>query len=191
MKRLIVTSPLPPSVNHYCARRYVTKNGRPMAINYKTKEAVHYQNEFKKTIRNAVIAQNWNTDLTNPRHFYVDANFYFDRGRKDPNNYWKCLLDAITETELIWADDDIVCERVNRIAYDAKKPRIELCIYYVDYIGIFDNEKQKDIFIETNCKTCKRFARNCTVLSGALEGKVQEGVTNTLCGKFSHSNKKE
>jgi crossover junction endodeoxyribonuclease RusA len=163
-KKLYITSPMPPSVNHYISIRCIMKNGRPMAINYKTKEAVAYQKEFGKYVKGEVEKQGWETDLDNPRHFYVDAVFYMDQKHKDANNLWKCMLDAITDTRLVWKDDDIVCERVNRIVYDSDNPRVELCIYYVDYIGIFDDNKQLDDFISNNCVGCKRYKRNCTLL---------------------------
>ena len=182
---LTITSPLPPSVNHYTAHRVVMKGGKPLAIVYKTKEAVAYQTAFKKTVANAVIEQGWNTDLDNPKHVYVEANFYMDKKHRDCNNSWKCLLDAITETQLVWKDDDVVCERVNKIVYDAKNPRVELCIRYVDYIGIFDNEDQLEKFKDTNCIDCKRYKRNCTLLRGAIEGRIQEEIDGHTCSKRS------
>ena len=62
---LLITSPIPPSVNHYTAHRVVMKGGRPLAIVYKTKEANAYQTEFKKAVARAVEEQGWKTDLLN------------------------------------------------------------------------------------------------------------------------------
>lgn len=182
-REIHIISPMPPSVNHYTATKCIIKNGRPLSIVYKTKESVAYQTAFKKTVSEAVIDQQWITDLANPRHFYVDANFYMDKKHKDCSNLWKCLLDAITETQLIWQDDDIVCERVNKIVYDAENPRVELYIHYVDYIGIFDNEAQLDMFKTNNCIGCKRYKRNCTLLKNALDGRVQPEIDGTICAK--------
>lgn len=182
-REIHIISPMPPSVNHYTATKCIIKNGRPLSIVYKTKESVAYQTAFKKTVSEAVIDQQWVTDLTNPRHFYVDADFYMDKKHKDCSNLWKCLLDAITETQLIWQDDDIVCERVNKIVYDAENPRVELYIHYVDYIGIFDNEAQLDMFKTNNCIGCKRYKRNCTLLKNALDGRVQPEIDGTICAK--------
>lgn len=181
--KLLITSPIPPSVNHYTAHRVVMKGGRPLAIVYKTKEAVAYQTAFKKTVARAVKEQAWITDLDNPRHIYVDAIFYMDKKHRDCNNAWKCLLDAITETQLIWKDDDVVCERVNKIVYDADNPRVELCIHYVDYVGIFDTEEQLDSFKEKNCIDCKRYKRNCTLLRNAIEGRIQDEIDKFTCTK--------
>lgn len=180
---LLITSPIPPSVNHYTAHRVVMKGGRPLAIVYKTKEAVAYQTEFKKAVAEAVKEHNWKTDLTSPCHFYVDGIFYMDKKRKDCNNLWKCLLDAITETQLIWKDDDIVCERVNKILYDSDNPRVELYIHYVDYIGIFDNEAQLEEFKMNNCIGCKRYKRNCTLLKNAVDGCIQPEIDGYVCAK--------
>lgn len=178
---LRLTSPMPPSVNHYTKHRVVMKSGKPLAVVYKTKEAVAYQTTFKKTVAEEVEKQGWKTDLEDPRHFYVDAVFYMDKKHKDCSNSWKCLLDAITETQLVWKDDDVVCERVNKIVYDSKNPRVELCIHYVDYVGIFDNEEQLEAFKSNNCIDCKRYKRNCTLLKSAVEGRIQEEIDGCRC----------
>lgn len=185
--KLLITSPIPPSVNHYTAHRVVMKNGKPLAIVYKTKEAVAYQTAFKETVARAVEEQGWPTDLSNPRHIYVDAVFYMDKKHRDCNNAWKCLLDAITETQLVWMDDDVVCERVNKIVYDADNPRVELYIHYVDYVGIFDTEKQLSSFKNENCIDCKRYKRNCTLLRNAIEGRIQDEIDGYTCAKCTSS----
>ena len=184
-QKLLITSPIPPSVNHYTAHRVVMKGNKPLAIVYKTKEAVAYQTLFKKTVVDAVKEQCWTTDLENPRHIYVDAVFYMDKKHRDCNNTWKCLLDAITETQLVWKDDDVVCERVNKIVYDADNPRVELYIHYVDYIGIFDTEEQLENFQNNNCIGCKRYKRNCTLLRNAIEGRIQEEIDGHTCVKYT------
>ena len=183
IKHLHLTSPIPPSVNHYLGYRAIIKNGKPMATSYKTTEAKKYQKEFGKYIQEQVNKQNWNLTPNEFQHFYVDAVFYFDRVDKDPNNYFKCSLDAITETGLIWLDDNVVCERVQRIYYDSKNPRLELDIYPVDYIGIFDNISQLEKF-ESNCFGCSRYKRNCSVLQKAKEGRIQDEIKNMICTKL-------
>lgn len=180
---LKLTSPIPPSVNHYLGWRAILKNGKPMAMSYETAEAKKYKKEFKKHIEEQVKLQNWNHEVNSTQHFYVDAIFYFDRVDKDTSNYDKCLLDAITETQLIWKDDNVACFRPNRIYYDSDNSRIELTIYPVDYIGIFDNKKQLDEF-ENKCKTCLRYKRNCSILKKAKEGRIQETIKNNICEKY-------
>ena len=188
-QELKITSPIPPSVNHYLAHRAVLRGGRPIAVVYKTKEAAAYQAALRKSVAKAVEDQGWKTNLSDPRHIYVDAAFYMDKTHRDCNNAWKCLLDAITETQLVWKDDDIVCERVNKIVYDAENPRVELCIHYVDYIGIFDNEEQLETFKSNNCIDCKRYKRNCTILRNAVDGKVQSEIDGLTCCKRTPSSK--
>lgn len=184
MNKLHLVSPIPPSVNHYLSYRVVYKNGRPMAMSYKTLPASKYQKDFADYIKEEVVKQKWKTDLESKRHFYVDCVFYFDRIDKDCNNYFKCMLDAITETQLVWKDDNIVCERVNRIYYDSNNPRIELDIYYTDYIGIFDSEKDMNTFLK-RCSTCKRYAKNCSIISKAIEGKAQIEIEDNKCLKYT------
>ena len=180
---LKLTSPIPLSVNHYLGTRAILKNGKPMAMVYETGEAKKYKKEFIKYIHEQIKEQDWNLPVTKTQHFYCDCVFYFDRIDKDCNNYFKLLLDSITESEAIWADDNVVCERVNRIYYDSSNPRIELEIYPVDYIGIFDNQEQLNNF-EDKCKTCKRYSRNCSILQKAKDGRIQEDIYDLICNKY-------
>lgn len=154
-----------------------------MAMSYKTPEAVRYQTDFIEYVKQEAEKQGWNFNRDKSQHFYVDAVFYFDRKDKDPSNYWKILLDAITDTQLVWVDDNVVCERVQRIYYDSNNPRIELDIYPVDYIGVFDNASQLDKF-ESNCIGCMRYNRNCSILQKAKEGRIQTEVADGVCSKY-------
>jgi crossover junction endodeoxyribonuclease RusA len=155
-----------------------------MAIVYETKEAEKYKKEFKKYIEEQVKIQNWKSSTDKTQHYYCDCIFYFDRIDKDCNNYFKCSLDAITESQLVWTDDNIVCERVNRIYYDSKNPRIEMNIHPVDYVGIFDYyDNFKDF--EDRCKGCIRYSRNCSIFRKAKEGRVQEEISGYYdCCKY-------
>ena len=139
-----------------------------------------------KYVADEVKKQGYDLEPNKAQHFYIDAIFYFDRLDKDPNNYWKCLLDAITETGLIWIDDNVTCERVNRIYYDSNNPRIELKIYPVDYIGVFDNATQLEQF-ESRCIGCTRYKRNCSLLNKAKEGRIQEEIHDCVCEKYKES----
>ena len=181
---LFLTSPIPPSVNHYLGYRGLIKNGRPVAISYKTHDATKYQSEFSKYVKVEVEKQGYNATPNETQHFYVDCVFYFARVDKDPNNYFKCMLDAITDTKLIWVDDNVVCERVQRIYYDKENPRVELHIYPVEYTGIFDNENELKKF-EKNCLDCSRYKRNCSLLKQAKLGYIQSEIKDCVCSKFS------
>ena len=183
---LKLISPMPPSVNHYTGIRTFIKNGKPMTMVYETKEAKDYKKTFKEIIEKQVKLQNWDIPVTKTQHFYVDAVFYFDRVDKDAANYEKCLSDVITETGLIWEDDNVVCYRVQRIYYDSENPRIEITITPVEYIGIFDNEEQLETF-EDKCKTCQRYKRNCSILKKAKEGRIQEEIYNFECSKYKEN----
>lgn len=159
------------------------KNGKPIAMSYKTSEAIKYQKNFTQYVRNEVKKQNYTLVPDKNRHFYIDAVFYFDRTDRDPNNYFKCMLDAITDTSLIWVDDNITCERVQRIYYDSANPRIELEIYPCDYIGVFDDTTQLETF-EFNCIGCSRYKRNCSILQKAKEGRIQKEIVGLNCLKY-------
>lgn len=159
------------------------KNGKPMAMSYKTPEAVQYRANFAEYVRSEISKQNWDLIPDKYQHFYADAIFYFDRQDKDANNYWKVLLDAITDTQLVWLDDNVVCERVQRIYYDTNNPRIELHIYPVDYIGVFDNTPQMEAFV-SKCVGCMRYKRNCSILQKAKEGKIQSDIKDGVCIKY-------
>ena len=180
---LLLTSPLPPSVNHYLGYRAIIKNGRPMAVCYCTNEAKRYKADFADYVREQVRKQRFGLKPDKSRHFYVDSVFYFDRRDKDCNNYYKCLLDAITDTQFVWLDDSVVCERVQRIYYDSDNPRIELDIHPVDYIGVFDNASHLEEYL-SKCVECTRYNRNCSILQRAKEGKIQPDVTDGVCKKF-------
>ena len=271
MKELKLTSPIPPSVNHYLMDKTIQKNGRLMPKRFKTKEAVDYQGNFVLYVSEQVEKQGWDykpkdiiVDALNKmdidiesgfgdseiskktvdkfrsqvveveqiyknklavldkkynkhqrvkqekedkktydtlrneilkvkktsnyfpitQHFYVDTVFYFDKINKDTNNYFKCMLDAITDTGLVWFDDNVTCERVQRIYYDNLNPRIEITIHPVEYVGVFDSREVYDNFIE-KCKTCKRYKRNCSILSKAKEGRVTGGILNNVCLKYT------
>ena len=181
--QLKLISEIPPSVNHYLAYRAIMKNGKPMAMSYKTQDAIRYQNKFTKYVIRQVKEQKWPLKPNKTQHFYVDCIFYFPRVDMDCNNYFKCMLDAITDSKKVWEDDNVVCERVNGIFYDSANPRIEMIISPVDYIGIFKDLSQLEEF-ESNCIGCSRYKRNCSILQKAKEGRIQDEIQNGICQKF-------
>lgn len=189
---LHITSPMPPSVNHYAKHRAYIKNGKPMAVVYETKEAKDYKKEMKSLVEAAISGQKWDLPVNSTQHFYVDAYYYFDRIDKDASNYEKCLCDAITETQKIWKDDNVVLYRVQRIQYDTKDPRIELYIKPVSYVGIFDTEEDYGEMIKT-CQACKKYDR-CRIIEKAKEGRITGNIEHTddgyRCNRYSSSKKK-
>lgn len=183
-KDLHLTLPIPPSVNHYLSYRAIIKNGRAMAMSYKTKEAQLYQKNLIEIVKNAVVEQCWELIPNNTQHFYIDTVFFFGKTNQDANNYFKVMLDAITDTKLIWLDDNVTCERVQGIYYDSANPHVDIHIHPTDYIGVFQNAFQLSAF-EHNCFGCKRYKRNCSLLKNAKEGRVQEEIQNGVCNKFA------
>ena len=179
-------SPLPVSVNHYIKPRGFVSHGKAQVTMYETSEAKKYKKDFKKYVKQQILEQGYVLIPNKTQHFYIDCVFYFDRIDRDCNNYFKLLLDAITETQMIWLDDNVTCERVDRIFYDSKNPRIELTIRPVDYIGVFDNATQLEEF-ESNCIGCSRYKRNCSILQKAKEGRIQEEIQGLKCSKYKES----
>ena len=183
MKELHLVSPIPPSVNHYLAYRAVMKNGRAIGMSYKTPEAIKYREEFARYVKCEVEKQGWDVPLDKYRHFYIDTIFYFPATNFDANNYFKVMLDAITDTQLIWLDDNVTCERVQAIYYDCDNPRMEITIKPVDYIGVFDDAPQMEAFV-SNCIGCTRYSRNCSILRQAKEGRIQDEIADGVCAKY-------
>lgn len=180
MAELKLVSPIPPSVNHYLAYRTVNRGGKTLAMSYKTAEAKAYQRDFMQYVAGECDRQGW-TGVPDPaQHFYVDAVFYFPQVDLDANNYFKVMLDAITDTGRVWADDNVVCERVQAIYYTSRDPRIEIVIHPVDYIGIFKDRAHLDEF-ESGCVGCRRYARNCSILRKAKEGRIQDEIRDGAC----------
>lgn len=186
IKELKLTSPIPPSINHYTRVRTFIKGGKAFSQVYKTNDARNYQKEFSDYVKKEVIKQNYDLIPNAYRHFYVDCDFYFARIDQDAQNYNKCLLDAITDTQLIWQDDNVVCLRINHIKYDSNNPRIEIVIKPVDYIGIFSNDREKEKFVLDNCSNCSKYGDGaCSVYKNAIEGRIQEEIDKKYrCAKI-------
>ena len=155
-----------------------------MAMSYKTKSAKNYQSDFERYVKNEVKKQGWDIPVSKNQHFYFDCVFYFPKTNMDCNNYFKCMLDAITNTKCIWEDDNVVCERVHGIFYDSEKPRVEIEIKKTDYIGVFKNASQLSKF-EDNCIGCTRYKRNCSLLKQAKLGKIQREINGAVCCKYT------
>lgn len=183
INKLFLVSSIPPSVNHYLKYRVIYSGGRPMAMSYTPQEVKKYKSSFSEYVREEVKKQGWDLEPNKTQHFYVDTVIYFPATNLDANNYFKVLLDAITDTQLIWLDDNVTCERVQAIYYDNTNPRMELTIHPVDYVGVFKDASQLDEFISHNCIDCTRYSRNCSILNNARTGRIQAEVTDLICEK--------
>lgn len=167
------------------------RGGKPLATSYKTKDAIVYQREFIKVVQTEAIKQGWEISSNPYQHYYMDCVFYFDRIDCDANNYFKCLADAITMSNVVWIDDNQLCERVQGIFYDRNDPRIEITITPVDYVGIFPDVAQLQKF-ESNCIGCTRYKRNCSLLVNAKQGRIQPEINEMICSDFKpYKDKKE
>lgn len=181
--KLCLTSPMPPSVNHYLAYRAIMRGGKPVAMSYKTAEAVKYQFAFAEYVKEEAKKQGWVMSHDVFQHYYMDCWFYFPRTDMDCNNYFKCMADAITQSRAVWHDDRQLCERVQGIWYDKDNPRIELVIHPVDYIGVFSDASQLEQFT-SNCVCCTRYSRNCSLLKAAKQGYIQPEIIDSCCQKY-------
>lgn len=181
--RLLLCSPIPVSVNHYLVPKVIYRGGKAVPIIYETEEAKKYKREFANYVISEVRNQQWSPPEDERRHFYLDCIFYFNRIDMDPNNYFKLLCDAITGSGKVWKDDNIVCERVQGIYYDKENPRIEIEIHPVEYVGIFNSGKDKELF-EQKCSDCVRYSKNCSLLTKAIEGRIMPEVQNGQCLKY-------
>jgi len=154
-----------------------------MAMSYKTAAACEYQREFTAYVRSEAERQGWKFDPNDQHHIYVDGYFVFPRTRMDTNNHWKCMLDAITDSKAVWADDSLVCERTQSIMYDTESPYIRLEIYRVDYVGIFKNDLELDTF-ESKCSKCSRYSNNCSLLNKVKEGRIIPEIQKIDSGEY-------
>lgn len=186
---LYLTSPIPVSVNHYTGIRIIKKGGKNVPVTFVTKEAKQYKKDFILYIRKQVKLQGWKKVDNKFHHLYMDGLFYLPKTNIDAANCDKILSDAITESNVVWDDDSGILFRPLRILYDTQNPRIELKIYPVDYVGIFDSQNACDIF-EDKCKQCNRYGRNCSILKKAKEGRIQNDIKESYsesgyeCQKF-------
>lgn len=180
---LRLTSEIPPSVNHYLGQRAIMRGGKPLSVAYCTKEAAKYKKQFAEYVTAEAARQGWEMP-DKQKHIYVDAVFYFPMTDMDSNNYWKCMLDAITDSGRVWIDDNIVCERTQAIYYDSENPHVELLIHPTDYTGIFEDVSHLEWF-ESKCFGCTRYARNCSLLNKAKAGKIQQEIKAGECSKYN------
>ncbi|MET3508299.1 RusA family crossover junction endodeoxyribonuclease [Halalkalibacter oceani] len=187
--KLKLVSPIPVSLNHYLGHRAVCKaKGDGFVSVYTTKAAKNYQEKFTKYAKEEVKKQHWDIKKTENKHYVMECIFYFDQKGKDDQNHYKILSDCLNG--IAYIDDKNVIVRTKKVVYDNLNPRIEIEIYPVEYIGIFDNEEQLHNF-ESKCKTCNRYKRNCSILKKAKEGRIQPEINmeNLVCSTYKEIKK--
>lgn len=155
---------------------------------YKPVKTKNFEKTFGKYIKEELEKQGWTTP-SKDKFIIMDTVFYFPRTDMDAQNYFKSMCDIMTSSN-VWKDDNKVMERVNRIYYDNKNPRIEITIYESDFVGIFDTNNEHNDF-KVNCNKCKRFKNEkCSIYKKALESRIQEDIVRNdfniwTCLKFS------
>lgn len=173
---------IPPSVNHYMGYRGVRKGNGCMVMAYTKQEAKNFQKEFESYAKEQVELQGWDIEKTRNIHHYMDCVFYFDRTDKDSQNYFKVMSDVLNG--IAYIDDRTILTRTFQQFYDSSNPRIEMKIHPVEYRGIFSSESHMNEF-ERRCLNCKRYSRNCSILSKAKEGRIQIEINEDYeCIKF-------
>lgn len=183
MERLLITSPLPVTLNNYTKGRIMYVNKKPMVSIYETSEAKKFKKEFIKLFIDEVEKQGWETEPDRNDFYVVNATWYFDKQNRDSNNMWKIMLDAITDTQLVWLDDRQTIERTLRIFYDTENPRVELEIFKAKWVGIFHSQVQHDEFVLDNCTLCSKNKENCSIYKNALESRVKPDEIDTFMNK--------
>lgn len=182
--------PVPVSVNSLYVNQYrwnkITKKSEPTGARVLSKEGATTKSLIRKTAKIQMKKQKWNYDESKELYLYVDLVFYFSRKGRDSDNCLKLLQDSLQT--VVYDNDSYILCRIQRVLFDTENPRVEAFIHPVSYIGVFDDQVDLNKF-ESNCKTCKRYNNNCSILSKAKEGRVQEEITKGFmdysCSKFS------
>lgn len=118
-KRLIISLPLPPSINHMY---YNTRGGGKRL----TKRAEDYIRDSRALINLAIEEQNWIKQKPYT-WYYIDLIFFMpDRRVRDSHNMLKLLLDVMQG--VVYENDYCVMPRIQAVEYDIENPRVEVCV---------------------------------------------------------------
>lgn len=172
MSELLITTPIPPSVNNYLNYRVQKNphNGRLFVQPYKSQDSIAYEGKVIKYTQRAIKDQKW--ELPGPtKYVIVDAVFYWPKHGMDTNNHWKLPLDCFKAAG-VYHDDSKVLEGARRSYIDANNPRIVFRIYQSGFLGIFDSEEHYRDFIADNCDNCRKNPNRCSIVTKALENRL-------------------
>lgn len=178
---LILTSELPPSVNHYLKYKIVRRGNRVFPSSYQSPESIKYKRKFKKYVKEQIKIQGWKVPEKD-KLVYIYIEFYMDRKRKDPNNFFKVPLDALSEAG-VYLDDDIALPVTTRLYIDSKNPRMEMKLVESEAIGVFNDREHLNEFTINNCINCRRDMNTCGIRKKLLENRIVEEVNNDNCMK--------
>lgn len=166
-KQLKLTLPLPQSVNHIYGRN-------KFGSTYLKAEGKEYKKKQGNYIREEVKKQGWEK-LKDGEYCYLDEVIYMNKKGRDSDNLKKLTQDTITECGVVWEDDTYCLPRTNRVYIDSKNPREELVITPTKTVGIFNSKEDYELFLN-NCKECKRYKKNCSILKSILENRIHNDV---------------
>jgi Holliday junction resolvase RusA-like endonuclease len=160
-----------------------TKRYEPTNTRILSEKGQASKRRLQKYAKKQMVGQDWDYDYTLNNYIYMDVVIYFNKKGRDDNNIYKLLCDSLEK--ICYDNDSRVLIRTQRIYIDKDNPRIEVTLLPVEFVGIFDNQVQFEVF-EDNCKFCSYYrSGSCSVLKGALENRIQEEIDkNLICHKF-------
>lgn len=182
------TCQVPPSVNSAYWLKVIYVGGKPVPQKVLTDDARRFKAQTVKAIERAMKGLNIKYLSVDKNHYInLEVDMYIPKKRRDADNQFKLLQDAIVESGLVY-DDAIMIPKVNNIVIDKYYPRLEVKVSIADKIGIFENKQQLEQFKNNNCEDCKRSKRNCSIMKTMLENKIVEDVkypikNNSICNK--------
>lgn len=175
-QQLKLTLDLPDSVNSIYGRN-------KFGSTYLKKKGKDYKEKMIKYIKVEVAKQGW--IKPSDTFLYLDEVVYMNRMGRDPDNLKKLQQDCITESGVVWEDDQYSLPRTRRVYIDAYNPRIDVVISEAQFIGVFDNQEHLDKFM-IQCKQCKRLKNNCSILRKLTENRIHKDVNSDfVCSKYN------
>ena len=172
IKSINFTCKVPPSVNAAYWLTVIWRGTKPVPQKVLTDKARKFKEQTVKIIQRE-MEQMGITYLTNTKDKFIElkVNLFLDKKRRDADNIFKLLQDAIVVSGLV-LDDDTIMPSVKNIVIDKFNPRVEVEIVISEKIGIFDSKQLYDAYLEFNCLKCKRYDRNCSRLRKMKENRI-------------------
>lgn len=185
--KLKLVLPLPVSINNLYINQFSynpkTRSRTPTGKRIMSAEGKKVKQQIISETKKQMKTQVWEYELTKSTYLYLDTYIYMNRLGRDDNNIYKLLNDSLEK--IVYDNDSRILTRTQKILIDSENPRVEVELRQVDYIGIFENEELLHKF-ENKCMGCKRYKRNCSILSKAKEGRIQEDINEKLeCSKYN------
>lgn len=172
-EELNLSLPLPPSVNSYMDYK-VRRVGKKFKVeSYPSAEYAEFTHIATKIIKDYMKDAFWDFAYRG-EYIRVEVTVYFNRLGMDADNIFKCLLDTLERTQLIYQDDSYVLPVIKNVYIDKDNPHVEVKIYKDEKIGVFDNVDELEEFEECNCKNCSKNKEHCAVYKGFLENRVHD-----------------